>query len=154
MPTLRAIDALPWFLLALAGCGERVDRDAPRRQAEQRTEPGIDVGTAPVRVGEAGPSFAACQASGTPRARGADEGLAVRAAPFESARTIGRIPAPARFFVCTRSHDQDWLGIVYADSGALEPLCNVAAPAPRRTDYAGPCRSGWVASASVRLVAA
>lgn len=145
------------LLLALAACGERVepqaDRDAPNLK---RADSAAIAGAAPVRIGEAGTSFRACQATGTTRNldSGAGETLAVRAAPFESAATSGRIAADARFFVCTRSIDQRWLGVVYDDAGLLSAACGVSAPVARRQDYSGPCRSGWVSSAFVRLVAA
>ena len=81
------------------------------------------------------------------------ESLTVRSSPFDSGSEIGAVPQGARFFVCTRSHDQKWLGIVYAEEGTLAERCGVAEPLARRRDYEGPCRSGWVQSAFVKLVA-
>ncbi len=77
----------------------------------------------------------------------------MRSAPFDHAAQTGSVAAGARFFVCTRSHDQRWLGIVYEEAGALAPRCGVSAPLPARRGYDGPCRSGWVAAAFVKLVA-
>jgi hypothetical protein len=105
-----------------------------------------------VRVGELGPNFAACPAAGTTRHLKAGEGLPVRGAPFENAQETGTVANGAQFFVCTRSHDQKWLGIVY-DQGALTERCGVSGPLARRRDYEGPCRSGWVPSAFVKTVA-
>jgi len=139
-------------LLALAGCGERAAADGERIAPDLTRPETRAVNTAvPVRVGEAGPAFRACQATGTPRA--ADGALAVGGGPFDAAPTLGAIPAGARFFVCNRSIDQRWMGIVYDPAGTLSPACGVSAPVPAGRDYAGPCRSGWVASAAVRLVA-
>lgn len=139
-------------LLALAGCGERASPDG-ERVAPDLTRPETSAVSAavPVRVGEAGPAFRACQATATPRA--ADAVLAVRGGPFDAAPELGGIPAGARFFVCSRSIDQRWMGIVFDPAGTLSPGCGVSAPVAARGDYAGPCRSGWVASAAVRLVA-
>jgi len=63
------------------------------------------------------------------------------------------VPTGARFFVCNRSLDQKWFGIVYDKGGALSPACGVSEPADTRHDYAGPCQSGWVQSAYVKLIA-
>lgn len=145
------------LLLALAACGERASpdaaSDADKRRAPDLARPATEVTdpATPVRIGEAGPAFRACQAAGTPRG---DAALTVRAGPFDATAISGAVPPGARFFVCTRSIDQRWLGIVYEPGGALNPACGVSAPVPARTRYAGPCRSGWVASAAVRTVAA
>lgn len=140
----------------LAGCGgEAVTADNfgnPVKTERPDAEP-MAADAAPVRIGELGPNFGACAAAGTPRRVGAAQGLAVRAAPFETAAEIGAIPAGARFFVCSRSHDQRWLGVVFEEGGTLAPACGVSRPVTSRRAYDGPCRSGWVASAFVKLVA-
>ena len=141
--------------LALAGCGEKAaptsDSVATRVAPDlRRPDTRATSGTVSVRIGEAGPAFRACTSAGTPR--GADP-LVVRAGPFDSAAIVGNVATGARVFVCTRSIDQRWMGIVYDPSGALSPACGVSAPVPRRANYAGACRSGWVNSASVRSVA-
>jgi hypothetical protein len=58
-----------------------------------------------------------------------------------------------RFFVCSRSLDQKWFGIVYDDSLELKPACGVSEPVPTRQAYPGPCKSGWVSSPFVKLIA-
>ena len=108
--------------------------------------------TVPVRVGELGPSFAACNAEGAVREFSGGEPIAVRAAPFDQAQETGRINAGSRFFICSRSIDQRWLGIVFHPTGQPNRACGVSAPAARRRDYEGPCESGWVPSAQVQLV--
>lgn len=110
-------------------------------------------GARAVRIGELGPSFEACGAAGTTRNLRSGEALPVRTAPFDNSAEAGGVPAGARFFVCSRSHDQKWLGIVFDETGTLSERCGVSEPAARRQDYAGPCRSGWVQSAFVKLVA-
>lgn len=146
------------LVLLLAGCGESVRDDHFANDAREietpRVEPPpVTTDAVPVRIGELGASFDACNTAGTTRNLGADSGLAVRAAPFESAEEIGAIAADARFFVCTRSHDQRWMGVVYDPAGTLSPSCGVSSPVTARSDYDGPCRSGWVASAFVKVVA-
>ena len=141
-------------LALLAGCGEAVeDNHFAEPIDEERIEPTpVDTEAVPVRIGELGPSFAACNAAGTTRNLG-EGGLDVRAAPFDTAAQRGEIAAGGRFFVCARSHDQRWMGVVFHDSGALDPGCGVSAPVTARRAYDGPCRSGWVSSAFVKLVA-
>ena len=105
-----------------------------------------------VRVGELGPSFAACNSEGAARDFAGAEPIGVRAAPFEQARETGRLAAGSRFFICSRSIDQRWLGIVFDASGQANRSCGVSAPIGGRRDYEGPCDSGWVPSARVQLV--
>ena len=137
----------------LAGCGESVkDNHFAEDVQAERTEAGpVKAQARPVRVGELGPSFPACGAAGTTRNVPAGSALPVRAAPFETADETGAIASGGRFFVCSRSHDQKWFGIVYDEGSGAS--CGVSGPLPSRRDYDGPCRSGWVASAFVRLTA-
>lgn len=144
-------------LTALAACGEAVKDDHFAQDlTAERTEPASAQSAAvPVRIGEFGPNFNACNAAGTSRNPDPASGdrLLVRAAPFDTAAETGAVPAGARFFICSRSHDQRWLGIVYDDAGALAPACGVSRPVFSRRGYEGPCRSGWVSSAFVRQIA-
>lgn len=126
------------------------DHDADTRNDAESGAPAIAIDAMPVRIGELGPSFAACGTAGTTRRNGP---LEVQAAPFENADSVGEIAAGARFFVCTRSIDQRWMGVVYADSGLLDEACGVSTPVPSRRAYAGACHSGWVAASAVKLVA-
>lgn len=144
------------LVLFLAGCGQPV-RDDPPANTLQTAEP---TGTAPevasplpVRIGELGPNFDACSSVGTMRRLENEASLTMRAAPFDYAAEIGTVPAGARFFVCSRSLDQKWLGIVLDESGTLTAGCGVSEPVSRKRAYDGPCRSGWVASAGVRSIA-
>lgn len=140
--------------LGLASCGDPVT--VANRTAGNEGEVAADTVTAaarPVRIGELGPNFAACSAAGTTRNLKPGEALPVREAPFENAKESGSVPALARFFICARSHDQKWFGIVYDEGGSLAERCGVAEPVTRRRDYDGPCRSGWVQSAFVKVIA-
>lgn len=146
------------FLLvpfALAACGEPVadDHFANDVEAKREAAPAPVTPAVPVRVGELGPNFDACTAVGTTRNLEAGAGLPVRSAPFDSAGETGTVAAGGRFYICTRSHDQKWFGIVFDQSGALSPACGVSAPLTARRPYDGPCRSGWVATPFVKLIA-
>lgn len=148
--------AVALALLGLAGCGEpiRDDHYANRGEAAPQAAPAAPVAhVVLVRIGELGANFDACPAAGTTRHLKAGQSLPARAAPFDSAAETGAIPSGARFFVCTRSHDQKWLGVVFDESGTLVESCGVSSPVSSRSGYQGPCRSGWVASPFVRLVA-
>ncbi len=145
------------ILLLLAACGEAVKDDHFAADRNQQTPPAPPPPSAPeampVRVGELGANFDACATAGTTRNLGEGGGLTVKAAPFEAAADTGAIPAGRRFFICTRSHDQRWFGVVYDDSGELSAGCGVSSPVTSRRPYPGPCRSGWVPSAFVKLIA-
>lgn len=140
--------------LLLASCGEAVDDNhfADDLREERPVAGPVMSEAVPVRVGELGPSFPACNASGTTRNLGATEALPVRSAPFDTAPQTGQVPGGTGFAVCARSHDQKWFGIVFADQGSAID-CAVSAPATERRPYQGPCKSGWVSSAFVKLVA-
>lgn len=138
--------------LALAGCGQSV----PVGNAAENQAVVPDVVTAApvaVRIGELGPSLAACTAAGTTRRVESGETLPVRSAPFDNSDQFDAIPAGGRFFVCSRSLDQKWFGIVYDEGFALQPRCGVSDPVPARKPYSGPCKSGWVSSPFVKLIA-
>jgi hypothetical protein len=141
--------------LALSACGEPAT--VPDRAArDNEAAPEADVvtpGSRPVRIGELGPNFRACSAAGTTRNLKAGEALPVRSAPFDNAGESGSVAGDARFFICTRSHDQKWFGIVFDEGGSLAGRCGVSEPVTRRRDYDGPCRSGWVQSAFVKVIA-
>lgn len=155
---MKAQLALPLLALLATGCGDRVPRNqtggstTPPYVREQEDPSLLGNAAVAVRVGELGQGFAACNARGVTRDRPADATVSVRAAPFDATREIDRLPAGAEFFICSRTHDQRWFGIVYPRAGQALDTCGVASPAPRRTDYEGPCASGWVSSLQVRLV--
>ena len=141
--------------LALSACGEPAtvaDRAARDNEAGPEAAE-VTSGSRPVRIGELGANFRACSAAGTSRNLKAGEALAVRASPFDNAAETGSVAGGARFFICTRSHDQKWFGIVFDEGGTLAERCGVSEPVTRRRDYDGPCRSGWVQSAFVKVIA-
>lgn len=117
------------------------------------TDTALDPGTVPVRIGELGPNFPACYAMARFRDRvvGDGEPVPVRSAPDDRARETARIAADGQFFICARTHDQGWYAIVWDEADGASRGCGVSVPASARSDYSGPCRSGWIRSASVRL---
>lgn len=153
------LTAAPLALL-LAGCEDARTLEQSSgsttpayERVENATLP-MEALTQPVRIGESGAGFAACASRGTTRrVVGEDEALEVRAAPFEAARSVADLPAGSHFFVCSRSLDQKWFGVVFDEAGAASPACGVSRPVASRRAYEGPCRSGWVASIYVKLTA-
>lgn len=160
-----------WFflpLLLLAACSKSSDvleelpnsslAGSPRgAMSETRLEAGL---TRRVTIGEDGPRLDACGAMGLVT-RAGEKGLVLRAAPFEEGKEVGRLANGDRAFVCTRSLDQKWLGVVVVAMGASAGAsgvaidrtdCGVSDPVDRKQPYDGPCPSGWVSSAAVRLV--
>lgn len=109
-----------------------------------------------VRIGEGGPRFDACQSVGEVGSHISGT-LPVKSAPFDSAEKIDSISADQRVYICTRSIDQQWFGIVYdksSDPGTTGPVdCGVSSPVRAKRSYDGPCKSGWVESIYVVLVA-
>ncbi|MET0248290.1 MAG: hypothetical protein ABW164_01025 [Sphingobium sp.] len=147
------------LLLALPACskGESMLEDLPNSSlaGAQRDDPSESRMEASesraVTIGEDGPRLDACGTMGQV-VRVGTRGLAVRAAPFASAPVTVQLAEASRMHVCTRSIDQKWLGIVVPGEGEAAD-CGVSEPVDRKQPYDGPCRSGWVSSASVRLIA-
>jgi hypothetical protein len=142
--------------LPLSGCQDQpfsnnFGATTPISQRPTEGKTTLDEAVTPVRVGEPGPGFAACNSQGRVRDQAAD-GLPVRAAPFERAQQKGTLAPGATFFICSRSIDQRWFGVVYEAPGRAAPSCGVSTPTGRRSDYEGPCDSGWVGSAQVQLI--
>lgn len=144
-------------ILLLPGCNDQpvangYGSTTPQYERPTESKSNLDTAVVPVRIGELGRNFAACNAQGEVRERATNGPMPVRAAPFEQAQQKGQLPPGSTFFICSRSLDQRWLGIVYNRNGQAGAGCGVNAPAPERRDYRGPCDSGWVASAQVRLI--
>lgn len=170
--------------LTLAGCADpepAQKREPGGVQAGERLDAAEPSPTArAVNIGEGGTRFAACQGRGrVGNLRGRT--LAVRDAPFDDARQIGELTEDAHVFICTRSLDQQWLGVVVAGEDGMKPAagpvadpvlpesteptdaaattsapgvdCGVTAPVRGKRPYSGPCQSGWVESTFVAVVA-
>ena len=75
-----------------------------------------------------------------------DNFLAVRDGPGTHHRMLRKLFTGDRVHICaTRG---SWLGVVYGPGD-----CGISTPIPRRSAYAGPCRSGWVHRSFIREVA-
>jgi len=121
---------------------------APREEVpETRLESNL---VRPVTIGEDGARLDACGAMGQVVRVGV-KGLAVRTAPFAEAKEVGRLAEGGRAWVCTRSLDQKWLGVILVPEPVAD--CGVSEPVDRKQAYDGTCPSGWVSSASIRLIA-
>lgn len=178
---MKALPPTLFALIALVGCAD----PEPTRQREpggvaatERVRSDAPSPTArPVNIGEGGTRFAACQGRGRVGAlRGGT--LPVRDAPFDSAKQVGTLTEGAEVFVCTRSLDQQWLGVVVgSEQGPTAPVaapaasdgdatvmdapepaekgidCGVTAPVRSKRPYDGPCLSGWVENTFVAAVA-
>ena len=156
MPAQRASILL--LLLAMAGCGQPAGNETAQGSTtppyvRPESDPSLLANMVqPVRIGELGPSFAACNARGAIRERGGAEPVPVRAAPYEQTQAIASLAPGDEFFICSRTNDQRWFGIVYDEGGRASDRCGVAAPVEERRIYRGPCAAGWVSSAAVRFV--
>lgn len=160
-------------LLLLAACSEHHDvmEDLPNSSIagaarDDMPEARIESALArPVTIGEDGPRLAACGALGEVQGLGAGRTLDMQTAPFREAKRVSSLANGQRLFICTRSIDQRWLGVVVpppSSQGPEAPLdvvalpsidCGVAYPVDGKRAYDGPCKSGWVSSGYVRLIA-
>ena len=79
--------------------------------------------------------------------------LAVRSGPGTRFRVLDRLPRGQHVYSCAVDPaGSDWVGVVYAP-GKDSPDCGVSTPvAPRRT-YDGPCKSGWVHTRWLSVIA-
>uniref|UniRef100_UPI0035CC00AD hypothetical protein n=1 Tax=uncultured Sphingomonas sp. TaxID=158754 RepID=UPI0035CC00AD len=143
--------ALLFVAAALAGCSREgvAGNDAELYQSNAAT---LTPGVQPVRVGEGGPAFRACASVGqvVNVSPSGEAYLSVRAAPFVEADEVVRLADGAKLYLCTRSLDQRWQGVVVPPAGAPTDDCGVATSFAGPRPYAGPCKSGWVLSGFVR----
>lgn len=156
---MKVRPALLFLPTLLAGCGER---PAENLSAQGSTTPPyvrdggdpslLNEARVAVRIGELGASFAACNGRGATRDRAPGGPVPVRAAPYQRSGEVDALPPGSEFFICSRTHDQRWFGIVYDAGGRAAERCGVSGPVAARRDYGGPCTAGWVPSARVRLV--
>ena len=106
------------------------------------------------RIGLAGGDLDACLSVGevtglNPRG---DNFLTVRAEPKAGAREKDRLGPGRWVWLCDEAGE--WLGVVYGSDPEDKPAdCGVGTPSDRVRAYAGPCRSGWVHSRYVEVIA-
>ena len=160
---IRPLLAAFVLCFAATACSEttKVSDDLAESQTDSANPTGraprinSDPGERPVRIGEGGPRFDACQAVGRVTGLRSAE-LDVLVAPFDSAKRKDGLAAGRLVYICSRSHDQQWLGVVYTPAvaeGAATMECGVSSPVRSKRNYDGPCKSGWVESTFVKLVA-
>ena len=139
------------FCLALGACDiTPIQPGEPDTSNTIEARP-LDPGTRPVRIGESGATFEACATRGIVINLADGETQPLRAAPFGNASEVAALAPGQRVFVCTRSINQRWLGIVAVPPGGEPQACGVSRRVERIQPYDGPCPSGWVASAFIRL---
>jgi len=148
--------------LLLPGCAQQSPAGNNATASAGAVQP-LSPGTVPVRIGEAGAGLAACGTRGmvVNLSPGGVSYLPLRAAPFAEGQEVARLGNGAPLYLCTRSIDQKWQGVVVppdpapADGSPADRSpgtdCGVSAPVAAPAAYAGPCRSGWVASDFVRI---
>lgn len=151
----RPLVLMALLAIAASGCDRSQEQQAGRGSTtptyERAEVKPLERGDEPVRIGELGPNFPACYAMARLRERVVTEAVPVRSAPSEQGRETARMPLDRQFFICARSHDQGWFGIVWDNAAGASPDCGVSRPLTSRRDYGGPCESGWIPSALVRL---
>ncbi len=147
----RLLLALLMCGMPLAGCSREAapDDDAALYQSNAAT---LTPGVQPVRVGEGGPAFRACASIGqvVNLSPAGERYLAVRTAPFAEADEVVRLGDGAKMYLCSRSLDQRWQGVVVPPADAPTSDCGVTASLAGPRAYAGPCKSGWVLSGFVQ----
>ena len=83
---------------------------------------------------------------------GAKTGLvSVKDGPSAGHAEIDRLANAAYVYACEEKGD--WTGVVYLKGEDMAPECGVGSNQPRRAAYKGPCKSGWVRSKWLTIVA-
>lgn len=80
---------------------------------------------------------------------GADEFLAVKAAPSIKAKRVDKLLKGQSLWICEEKNN--WYGVVYARDEKQD--CGVSTPVGKRMPYTGPCKSGWVHKKYVKPIA-
>jgi hypothetical protein len=126
-------------MVAVVAAGIAVPASVPARAVMVGGEPDLD----------------ACASQGQPTGLkpGGDNFLSVRVAPSTGAAAVFRLKPGHIFNLCDAA--DGWTGIVFDPKapGADGIDCGVGTPIAKRQAYAGPCRSGWVSSRYVVVVA-
>lgn len=150
----RLAPAIGLFLL-LCGCTPRGDvgNDAVLYRTDNVSVT-LSPGGRLVRIGESGSAAPACPVRGAVASLNASgmTMLPLRAAPFDEASQSTTLAPGQRLFLCTRSLDQRWQGVVVPPEDAPDDDCGVTAQIAAPRDYTGPCRAGWVPGAYVQPV--
>jgi hypothetical protein len=81
---------------------------------------------------------------------GGDGFLAVRSGAGTHYRLVDKLLAGQQVFICDSSTDNKWLGVVYSKNGQN---CGVSTPIIPAQPYKGRCKSGWVSSRWIKVIA-
>ena len=108
-----------------------------------------------VMIGQDGADFDACGGYGeiTGLNPDGDNFLAVRAGPTTQASKVDELHQSDPVWLCDATADGEWIGIVYGESSGPDRDCQVGENLSKPVAYHGPCRSGWVSSRYVTLIA-
>lgn len=132
--------------VALAGCA-MFEKDVETSSVTGLGTPGVAF--VPVQTGGE-VDMDACGALGEIHGLQSDS-LSVRQGPGTNYRRIDSLVNGTTVSLC--DGQGEWSGIVYQRPGDPRADCGTASPQAGRNAYPGPCRSGWVHSNWVRLVA-
>lgn len=80
-----------------------------------------------------------------------DNFLAVREGPGTDYAKIDEIHEGQWIILCEEAEKGAWFGIVYDPTGKLD--CGTGSPIPEKRVYDGPCKSGWVSSKFITMLA-
>ena len=78
-----------------------------------------------------------------------DNFLSVRSGPGATFREIDRLKAKEHVIIC--GEKGVWYAAIYPWSNKND--CKVGTPWPKRAVYTGPCKSGWIHSKFVEIIA-
>ena len=113
----------------------------------------------PVLIGAPHPALDACPSTAVPKVPQAGPRLEVRSGPGARYELVDRLSHGTVFYLCWPDDSGEWIGIVYPPdhsdpgSGASTWQCGVSTPAPSRTPYSGPCKSGWIPIGTYEVMA-
>lgn len=77
--------------------------------------------------------------------------LAVRAGPGTAYAMLDKLGNGREVYLCDGNGDGEWFAIVYPTAPGMK--CEVGSPIAKKRVYRGPCKSGWVRSAWVEVMA-
>lgn len=138
-------------LLLVSSCDAQLVREPDR--VEKEITRSVD-GTGDVAVHVGGDEHLdACLSWAVPRlpAEATDpSSIEVREGPGEEFPVVDRLESGRTIIVC--SEDGLWSGVVYPGEGT-DADCEVSSPIDERQPYKGPCKSGWIRSDALEVVA-
>ena len=108
----------------------------------------------PVMIGEHGEvDLDACVGAGAvfglnPKGDGF---LAVRSGPAAHYKLLDRLQEGQQVFLCSSSEDELWHGVIYTSDAKVD--CGVGSPVKSARAYKGPCKSGWVSTKWIKVIA-